>query len=256
MARHTYSVEALAPVAKRARDAGAEAVDPADLPALQPRGVGETLDTAFDVLRARFVTLMLLTVSLWIPVKALLRVAFRLDPTAWQAQAGLNLFGATVVQGLAVGLLIFVGKYCCLYVPGLVLSWLWAVAPAALILERVGPVEALGRSVRLVQKSFLRWLGIFAIQSIPAALISIYVGLLDTPEARIGLQEALHMPSLLFDALDTLVVSLLHALATVLAAVVLTVYYLDNRVRNEGFDLHMRFERLRGRHRAGPEPAS
>jgi hypothetical protein len=288
MARNTHSIEVLAPVplaAERARDTGPAGVDPRDLPPLQPRGVGETLDTAFDVLRARFVTLMLLTVPLWIPVKAFSRFAFRLDQGTQVLLLFPNFVALAVVQGLAVGLVVVVvygfmqgrsvrartaaaiglrrapalllltaisgvviGMAMCCFPVGIALSWLWMVAPAALILERLGPIEALGRSVRLVQGSFLRWAGIMIIQWIPSLFISAYVGVLDNPELRGGVREALTMPPLLFDVLDVLVVSLLHSLATVLGAVVLTVYYLDNRVRSEGFDLHMRFERLRARH--------
>ncbi len=286
MAPAANSIEILGPVAEHRRHAGSAAVDPRELPPLRPRGVGETLDTAFDVLRARFVTLILLTVPLWIPVKAFSRFAFQFDATTQLALYAPSFVALWAVQAFAVGLVVLVvygfmqgrpvgaraaaaaalrrapallltsalmgvaigvGYTCCL-IPGVVLSWLWMVAPAALVLERLGPLEALGRSARLVQRSFLRWGGIMVVQWIPAMFISTYVAVLDNPEMRLGVRTALSMPPLLFDVLDVLVASLLHSLATVLGAVVLTVYYLDNRVRNEGFDLHMRFERLRERH--------
>ena len=48
-----------------------------------------------------------------------------------------------------------------------------------------------------------------------------------------------------FAIAELIVVPLLLGIATAFGAVVLTVFYLDTRVRSEGFDLTMQFERLR-----------
>ena len=259
---------------------------PRELPPLRARGVGEILDTALDVLRGRFLTCMLVALPLWLPVNAVSRFSFRFDeetqlvvallvivPAAAMVQmmagalitivvygymqghrvgarkallVGVKRAPALILTSIVSGVGISVGMACfCL--PGLVLSWLWMVAPAALVLERLGPLEALGRSARLVQRSFLRWLGLAVVQWWIALPFLIATSVLGNADWRGGVRETLQMPPVLFDALDVLLVSLISSVATALAAVILTVFYLDARVRNEGFDLRMRFERLRER---------
>ena len=261
-----------------------------ELPPLHPRGVGEILDTAVDVLRRRFLTCVGLATALWIPVTWFDRAALNLDVVDDEALGTLfaMLFAGMgaqfVVQALAVALVtvlvyrqmqghvvgarrtfrivlprlpalmlmtlvvnvfIFGGMMACL-VPGILLSWLWMMAPAVLILERAGPLWAMRRSARLARGSFPRWLGMMVTQTalmIPFVAVS---GLaLTTAEVRDWLQGALGIGDGAYMLMDVGVSSLLSGVATAFSAVVLTVFYLDNRVRGEGFDLHMRLERIR-----------
>jgi len=257
----------------------------ADLPEIRARGVGEILDLSIDVLRGRFLTCMALTIPLWVPAHTLSRVGMRFDESTQVLMGALSALPAAFVQILAIALVTIVvygylqghqvraskalllgvkrapaliittilsalaiaAGWLCFCVPGIILSWLFMVAPAALVLERLGPIEALGRSVRLVHRSFWRWCGLMIAQTCLALPLTGAVSVLGNPLWRGQVRSALDMPLLLFDVLDIALVSLLASVSTSLAAVVLTVYYLDNRVRNEGFDLRMRFERLRER---------
>lgn len=256
-----------------------------DLPSLSPRGVGQILDTALDVLRARFFGCVVLATALWLPAIALGRVALRAGGILEMASAGSGVLAQLCVQSLAVGLVtvivygqmqgrpagawrsaaialrrapallvttlavnlaIFLGTLCCL-VPGVVIAWLSMVAPAALVLERLSPVAAIGRSARLVQRGFWRWAGTGAAETALVLPLTGLATLLGEAWVRPQLESLSGLGPRAFDALDVLLTSLLMSIATALGAVVLTVFYLDCRVRAEGFDLVMRFERLRDR---------
>ena len=262
------------------------------LPELRPRGIGELLDTAFDALRERFVTCMLLTVPMWFVVQVFKRALITQEALAspeagefvalvsqgviaagvravamalvtlvvyeymqgrrigpWQAlracrPQALALLGLTVIT--AVGF--FFATACgaiCLFVPTVALYWLWAVAPAVLVLERASPLDALARSARLARRGFPRWAGVMIVQAgVPMPLLA-GVGALDDPTLRELVQSQLGLPGPLFTVLDLSLSSLVLGLGTALTAVVLTVYYLDQRVRVEGLDLDMGLERLR-----------
>jgi len=261
---------------------------------LEPRGVGAILDTALEVLLARFGTCVGVAACLWVPALALGRIGLRASG-ALEALSMLSGIGAQfVVQGLAVGLVTIVvyghlqgrrvtgpesariallrtpavlatalissigtvvGACCCL-VPGVVLSWLWIVAPAAVVLERVGPLEALARSASLAKGGFLRWAGTMLSQialSLPLTLVG---ASLADPNVRGWIEPRLGLSPLAFDALDVALSSFLMETATAMSAIVLTVFYIDCRVRKEGFDLVMRLERLRERAQPAAEVRS
>lgn len=254
---------------------------------LEPRGVGAILDTALEVLLARFGTCVGVAACLWVPALALGRVGLR----ARGALEALSMLSALavqfVVQGLAVGLVTIVvyghlqgrsvsglesarialrstpallaaalisslgtvGGACCCIVPGVVLSWLWMVAPAAVVLERVGPLEGLARSAGLAKGGFLRWAGTMLTQIALSLPLTIIAASLADPNVRAWIEPRVGLGPIAFDVLEVAVSAFLMGIATALSAVVLTVFYIDCRVRKEGFDLVMRLERLRGRAR-------
>ncbi len=272
--------------AGRARGRGVRAGTLVDeLPSLAPRGVGEILDTALHVLRGRFLACVVLAAALWLPAIALGRLALRAGGFLGAVSAGTGILAQLCVQSLAVGLVtvivygemqgrpagagtsaavalrrapallvatlginlaIFFGTLCCL-LPGVAIAWLCMVAPAALVLERLSPAAAIGRSTRLVQGSFWRWAGTGAAETALVLPLTGLAALLGEAWVRPQLEALSGLGPLAVDALDVLLSSLFMAIATALGAVVLTVFYLDCRVRTEGFDLVMRFERLRDR---------
>jgi len=292
--RGAHSIQVLAPAVARGGGAAERAAAERELPELRPRGVGAQLDTAFDALRSRAATCLLLAVPLWLPVHAFERwlvstgavelsrgadfgFLFAQGAVASAVRAltialvtlvvygylqgrrpgALTAFGACLsrapalcVLTLLTGLGMFAATVCgalCLFVPAVLLGWLWGAAPAALVLEGVGPFEALRRSARLARSGFPRWVGITLVGK---ALTLPFVGaiqVLALPAEREALRRALDLPEPLFTGLDLAVSSLLSGGAAALAAVVLTVYYIDQRMRVEGFDLDMRLERLRAR---------
>jgi len=265
------------------RDAGGR---PGPPPAeLAPRGVGAILDTALDVLKARFVTCVGLAAVLWIPALALGRVGMRAQGPLEAISMLSGLAGQFVVQSLVVALVtvvvyghmqgqrvggwqssriallrapallvttfissvtVGVGSLCCI-VPGIVLSWLWMVAPASLVLEKAGPLQALARSAKLVQGGFWRWAGTMLAQFALTLPLSGVAAVLADPNVRAWLEPRSGLGTRAFDVLDVGISAGLMGIATAFSAVVLTVFYIDCRVRAEGFDLVMRFERLRER---------
>jgi hypothetical protein len=153
------------------------------------------------------------------------------------------LFALTLITGVGMFLATACGAVC-LFVPAILLSWLWAVAPAALVLEHVGPVEALSRSASLARRSFPRWVGVMLTQfGLTAPILAVMAGLND-PNLRETLRASSGIAEPWFSAADLALVSVLSGFATALSAVVLTVYYLDQRVRVDGLDLEMGLERL------------
>jgi len=195
--RDTSSVQSLVPAGRAAAEREVSLAQE-ELPPLRARGVGEMLDTAVDVIRARFVSCVLLSTALWIPVMAFDRLGSRLSGTAGQVHSALSMLLMLPVQSLTVALVTLIvyghlqgrevgpgratmiglkrapallictiastlatwfGALLCL-VPGIYLAFLWSAASAALVLERLGPIAALARSAQLVRSSFKRWLGL------------------------------------------------------------------------------------------------
>jgi hypothetical protein len=137
---------------------------------------------------------------------------------------------------------IMLGFFCCC-VPGLVLGYLWSIAPAALVLEDLGPIASLKRSVQLVRQNFGRWSGLMGVVLLLKLPYDMSVFALDLPWFREWADGA-GLPAWLPMLGNVLLTSLLLAISGALSAIALTVFYLDCRVRREGFDLAMRLERL------------
>ncbi len=141
----------------------------------------------------------------------------------------------TIIQ--TIGFLL--GFVLCI-VPGVFLYGIWAVSPAALINESVGPFKALRRSQQLVKGYWWRTFGIVVVATL---LVSVLASLLTAP-----LQVASILPGILsgdetavfsgqFLSINVFASGLASALTLpFVAAVVVAVYY-DLRVRKEGYDL-------------------
>ena len=153
------------------------------------------------------------------------------------------LLALSVVTGFGMAVATGCG-FVCFFVPPIALGWLWAVAPAVLVLEGAGPLEALSRSMRLARKGFHRWAGVMAVQyALTAPVLAGMAGLND-PTLRDGVRGMVGLGEPWFTLFDLSLASLLSGFSTALAAVVLTIYYLDQRVRVEGFDLELGLARL------------
>ena len=168
-----------------------------------------------------------------------------------------GLLALTVIKGIGMFFATACGAVC-LFAPTIALSWLWAVAPAALVLEGVSPADALSRSMSLARKGFLRWAGVMVTQFCLTFPLLAAVGVLGKafginvlfdPNLREQARLAVGLHPAPFAALDLVLSAFILGFGSALTAVVLTTYYLDQRVRVEGFDLDMGLERLRA---AGP----
>lgn len=135
-------------------------------------------------------------------------------------------------------------------IAGLLLAaWLLALAPAAIVLENIGPLRAMRRSARLARGALGVWLLLSILQTWLAAPFGALPIVLEDPRGRAALESWIPaaIPLPIADALWLVVRSLFEGVATAFGAVVMAVWYVDRRVRLEGFDLVMRLERLRDR---------
>ena len=139
-----------------------------------------------------------------------------------------------------------------LIIPGVWLFVSWTVAVPALLTEDVRGLEALRRSFRLVRGMWWRTFAIFLLGYILAGILSSIVS-----GVVVGIAFAADSPVAEFAV--TALANILGALvSTPFTAAFVTVLYVDLRVRKEGFDLQLLFERLGGTPGGGvpflPEP--
>jgi hypothetical protein len=261
---------------------------PRELPPLRARDIGELLDVAVDVLRQHLTGCVLLAASLWVPVLVLDRLGSDLQPTArdiyglavlllglpvsFVSVAFVTLIVYGYLQGRPVGigqasllaakrapallvstltstLLIGLGTAFC-FAPGVWAAWLFSVSSAALVLEQLGPLAALRRSARLVRGSFRRWAGLMLLSVALMAPINLLSALLTLPELQSLREQVTWLEGTPFDVAYVVLSALLSGFGTAFFGIVVTVLYLDLRVRAEGLDLAMGLERARDRHAA------
>jgi hypothetical protein len=145
---------------------------------------------------------------------------------------------------LLASLLVFtlqgIGLMLCI-VPGVILWVLYTAVTPALMIEHVGPIQAMRRSWRLLRPRFWGVLGISLLAWLITAFLGNLLGGIPTVIATLlGGSFAW-----LWIALG----SVLSALVTApITAIVDTLLYFDGRIRNEGFDLQVMAQDL---HRTG-----
>lgn len=143
--------------------------------------------------------------------------------------------------------------------------WLFSVVPAVYVLERgrllpaggdptftrlfgwlAESFAAVGRGIRLVWGggSFRRWLGWFVVANLAiVAPLTTAPSLLEVPDVRQWLGEFIDLDAPLGFAIVA-IGALFLGIGTAYTAVVMTVYYVDERVRKEGLDLELVLRRL------------
>ncbi len=248
---------------------------------MHARGVGQMLDLAVDLFVACLVPTVGLAFLMWLPVRIAWVLLGSAEEESAAVQVLLNLIGATVVQTLSVALtiqivyaelqgsrlsmrkallvavkrgpaliacsiLVSMGTTagCCLVVGFIFIMYIWSVAPAALLLESRGPLDCLVRSQQLVRKSFPRWAGLMLCAFAFKLPFDAAAAFLDQPQIIHWALEEQQVSPLLYSLAQVFLTSLLLAVSAAGWSIVITVFYLDCRVRREGFDLAMRLERL------------
>jgi hypothetical protein len=78
-----------------------------------------------------------------------------------------TLIGAAIVAGIGIG----IGFIACI-IPGIILLTLWSVTAPAIVVERLGVFDALGRSWNLVKTNFWQTLGVIFVFWIIALVIT------------------------------------------------------------------------------------
>lgn len=119
----------------------------------------------------------------------------------------------------------------------LAVASVFAAAVPAIVVEGLGPVAGLGRSLRLLRPRLLSVVGIVVVASIVISLLSISLG---------GIPQVAGL--LIGDSFGWLLVAVGSVLAslvtTPLLAIVVTLLYFDGRVRHEALDLRLAAEGL------------
>ncbi len=156
--------------------------------------------------------------------------------------------------GVAVGLLVGLLGAVLVIAPAV---WIWIrlyFAMPMVVLERVGPFQAMARSWRLSRGSWWRTLGywlltgliVMVVQMILSAPVSMVTGVIGVtaPDAA--------WPMVLAGAITYLLTVLIYAVTQPFVAGVNTLLYVDLRMRREGLDLKLHQAAQRGES-SGPE---
>jgi hypothetical protein len=123
--------------------------------------------------------------------------------------------------------------------------WLWTsfiLGSQVAVLERAGPARALGRSWRLVRRSFWRVLGITLLAELIVGIASTILQLPFSIPANVITSHAgssLH-PPVSAVIIGTIGVIVSRAVTGALLAGVLVLLYVDLRMRKEGLDMALR----------------
>ena len=146
-------------------------------------------------------------------------------------KATLRRFPALLGASLLVNLVRGIGFALCI-LPGVALTGLYAAVIPALMIEEIGPIEAMRRSWRLLKPRFWPVLGIIALAWLIAAFLGNLLG---------GIPSA--VGTIFGGSLAWLWVAVGAVLASVvsapISAIVRTLLYFDGRIRNEGLDLQV-----------------
>lgn len=145
----------------------------------------------------------------------------------------LRMFLGLFMVGLLSGLVVGLGMLFCL-VPGIIFAVWFALDSEALVLEKLGPIEAMGRSRELSRGHFWRIVGLFVIM----VAINLLVSLGMSAGTDFGL------PFLIDSRMIVMIVgsAIQQIVALVIApyfAVAWVLLYYDIRIRKEAFDLEV-----------------
>jgi len=255
------------------------------VPRLRPLGAGQLLDAAIRVYRAKFLLLVGIVALPLIPltglhvissaysipsqladlaqglVQHLISAALTLaisctylqEPTsiahAYQLSVRRywSLFGASFLQGLAIGLPGVVLVICGMTVAGgmivplllvvplaAFLGTRWSLSTPAIVLEHAGATEGLRRSWELTDHCFWRVLG----TSVLASILTFIIAELPGMAIAYGV-ESLVASELVVAVASTLTTQISLVLTLPLSTAVTTLLYYDLRVRKEGYDLEL-----------------
>jgi hypothetical protein len=120
-----------------------------------------------------------------------------------------------------------------LIVPGIWLAVLWALALPALLFERTGPLAALGRSAALVRG---RWWATFGLVLVGFVLVSLFGTLVSLIPQSVA--EGVAPESAVVNGIAGVIGATVGGVILYpYSSALLTLMYVDQRVRREGFDL-------------------
>jgi hypothetical protein len=85
--------------------------------------------------------------------------------------------GTLIIAAIVVGIATFFGLIACI-LPGIALLTLWAVVAPAIVIERLGVFEAMGRSWNMVKTSFWQTLGVIFVFWVITLVVVFIAGLI------------------------------------------------------------------------------
>ena len=171
----------------------------------------------------------------------------------------LSLLGAALLVGLATGVVGFLGGIAsgfvpcliCLMLPLALAVWLYLTLrflalPQVVVLEDRGPLQAIGRTWRLISGHLWRALGLVILVGLVTYIIP--AGLELVMQFGLG---SLPLPPAALVFLQSAFTGLFQIAVLPVLLGTRTLFYYDLRIRKEGYDLRMHVERLTG----GGQPA-
>ena len=227
-------------------------------PLLRPLSIGEILDGAFSVYRAKFTTIIGAALVLMIPGALLFFVNPVIGLLVFYLGSGLMLISsiwivAEVVMGrevsiggalsaslkilipfIVAGILYAIGVsigFVLLIIPGILLSFMWFAWMPIVIVEK--QVMFFGRSRALAKGSWGKIFLVYLVSSILVMLPSMIVYGVAFGTDQFDSTTAQFPP--LFQA----IYALMSALTTPFSSAVVVLLYFDQRVRKEGLDVEM-----------------
>lgn len=166
----------------------------------------------------------------------------------------LPLLGASIVVGLAVG----VGMVLCL-IPGFIF-WTWfAFAAQVVVMEGLGPIDAMNRSKDLGSNSFGRVLGLLLLMFAILLVVWFINNILNQVFQPLEVVPTSSGPRIVLRSYGLYVTAqivnfLLSVAAQSYMAICVTLMYFDLRIRKEGFDLELAARQHSRKHDEFGEP--
>lgn len=90
-----------------------------------------------------------------------------------------------LVAAIITGILMVVGLFC-LIVPGIIVSIMFSLVTPVIMIERIGALDSLGRSRRLVSKRWGKTFAVYVLIGIINSIISVIVGIIVRPLDPVG----------------------------------------------------------------------
>ena len=261
-----------------------------DVPALRPLGVGEMLDRAIKIVLRHWKPLVVLVFAIVVPlqvVSSLFALSAEDADTRTVVAAGVVAIAAALLATLLaegacfkaiidgylghgtsaresagfvarrvhallwLSLVSFVGVilgFIACILPGIWLFVAWSVAIPAMLAEDVRGRAALGRSFRLVRGRWWSALAVIVLATLLTSVVGAAVGFVLGFLTVFAESEAAEFVA------NAVASILSNVITTPFMAAVITVLYVDLRVRKEGFDLALLAERIGRGATAPPEP--
>jgi MFS family permease len=194
--------------------------------------VGSIIGLAFVKLGMQIVMAVVFFVAMMVVVFVAVLLSF-----AFQS------FGAAIAVGLLVALL----GIAAVAAPAL---WIWIrlyYAMPLVVLERIGPFQAIARSWRLSQGAWWRTFGYWLLALVIVSVVNLILGLPFGVVLGFDILPYGDYGVVVTAAISYVVTVLVYALTQPFLAGVNTLLYLDLRMRREGLDLHLQQAAQQGR---------